>query len=230
MEKLSQYFKCYWWKLLGASFVLYSIIAGFLINVPQLPIIEETVRNVFYHVSLWFAMIFIFGLGVVYGIKYLSGGREKDDFIASEAVNVGLLFGVLGIVTGMVWAKFTWGAFWVRDPKLNGAAVSILAYLAYVVLRSSVDDIKLKARLSAVYSVFAFVILVVFIGILPRIADGSLHPGSGGDSPFAVAKLQSQMYFVFIPALIGWILMALWMLNIRVRLKIVSKKIAEQKK
>ncbi|MDD3876868.1 MAG: cytochrome c biogenesis protein [Bacteroidales bacterium] len=215
MERL----KNNWWKFLGALLVIYSVIAGLIIEVPQLPIIEQTIRNVFFHVPMWFAMIFIFLLSVVYSIKYLSDSVLKNDIMAIEAVNVGLLFGSLGLITGMAWARFTWGAFWVNDPKLNGAAVSMLAYFAYVVLRSSVPDKHKKARLAAVYNIFAFVLLLVFIGILPRIADGSLHPGSGGDSPFAVAKMHGHMYLIFWPAVIGWILVGIWLLKLRIELR-----------
>ena len=199
--------------------MLYSIIAGFIVEVPQLPIVEETIRNVFFHVCMWFAMIVVFFYALLNSIKYLSNSDMDNDRKAVEAVNVGVLFGILGIVTGMIWAKTTWGDYWVNDPKLNGAAVCMLAYFAYLVLRSASPNPLLKARLSAVYNIFAFVMLIVFVGILPRVADASLHPGSEGDSPFAVAKMQGNMYAVFIPALIGWILMAFWLVDIRVRLR-----------
>lgn len=219
MDRVRKTIKLYWWKITGALLVFYTIIGGLTINIPQLPIVEETVRNVFFHVSMWHAMIFSLLISVIYSLIYLSGAKAKSDIIAVESVNVALLLGFLGLATGMLWAKFTWGSFWVRDPKLNGAAVGVLVYLAYLVLRFSVENPKLKARLSAVYNIFAFVILILLIGILPRLADGSLHPGSSTETPFAIAKLQPQMYWVFIPAITGWILMTLWLIQIRVRLR-----------
>lgn len=214
--------KHYWWKITGTFLVLYSVFAGFMVEVPQLPIIEGTIRNVFFHVCMWFAMIVMFLFSVVNSIRYLSGFDIDKDRKAIEAVNVGMLFGFLGTITGMIWAKFTWGTFWVKDPKLNGAAVSMLIYMAYVVLRHSVENKQLRAKLAAVYNIFAFVLLLVFVGILPRIADGSLHPGSGGDSPFAVARLQSNMYWVFFPAVVGWTLIGFWLVDIRLRLSRIN--------
>ena len=119
MERLKQdsFFKHYWWKFIGAFLVLYSVFAGFMVDVPQLPIIEETIRNVFFHVCMWFAMIAIFFYSVIYSILYLVRFDLERDRKAIEAVNVGIVFGILGIVTGMIWAKFTWGTFWVKDPK-----------------------------------------------------------------------------------------------------------------
>ena len=59
-----------WWKILGALLVLYSIIAGFLVVVPDLPIVHESLRNIFFHVCMWFAMIVLFAVSLVYSIKY----------------------------------------------------------------------------------------------------------------------------------------------------------------
>lgn len=205
-----------WWKLLGVALVLYTIIAGFLIPVPDLRILGESIRNLFFHVCMWFAMITIFGISLVYSIRYLSGFDIRHDVVASQAVNVGLLFGILGIITGMQWANYTWGTPWVNDPQLNGAAVSILAYFAYTVLRHSMDEDHKRAKVAAVYNIFAFVLLIIFVGILPKMSQGSLHPGAGG-SPSTVATLDNTMRIVFYPAIIGWILIGTWILNIRVR-------------
>ena len=205
-----------WWKILGVALVLYTIIAGFLVPVPELKVIGQSIRNLFFHVCMWFSMMTIFGISLVYSIKYLSKFDIRHDVVASQAVNVGLLFGILGIITGMQWANFTWGTPWVNDPQLNGAAVSILAYFAYTVLRHSMDEDHKRAKVAAVYNIFAFVLLIIFVGILPKMAHGSLHPGAGG-SPSTVATLDDTMRMVFYPAIVGWILLGTWILNIRVR-------------
>lgn len=205
-----------WWKMLGIVLVLYSIIAGLLIDVPVLPIIHQTIRNLFYHVSMWFAMFVMLGTSLVYSIRYLSGYRIKDDLYASGAVYTGIFFGAMGLLTGMVWAKFTWGDFWTNDPQLNGAAVSMMAYLAYAILRGSIDETAMRARISAVYNIFAFMLLVIFLGVLPRLADNSLHPGKGGNSS-TMEGLDLTMRMVFYPAAIGWILIGVWLLQIHVR-------------
>jgi heme exporter protein C len=205
-----------WWKMLGIVLVLYSIIAGLLIDVPVLPFIHQTIRNLFYHVSMWFAMFVMLGTSLVYSIRYLSGYRIKDDLYASGAVYTGIFFGTMGLLTGMVWAKFTWGDFWTNDPQLNGAAVSMMAYLAYAILRGSIDETAMRARISAVYNIFAFMLLVIFLGVLPRLADNSLHPGKGGNSS-TMEGLDLTMRMVFYPAAIGWILIGVWLLQIHVR-------------
>ncbi|MCB9014508.1 MAG: cytochrome c biogenesis protein CcsA [Lentimicrobiaceae bacterium] len=213
-----------WWKITGIVLILYSIIAGLLIDVPDLPVIRETIRNLFYHVCMWFAMFTMFGTSLVYSIKYLSGFQLKDDLKASETVYTGIFFGILGLVTGMIWAKFTWGDFWTNDPQLNGAAVSMMAYMAYVVLRSSIDEQSKRARISAVYNIFAFMLLVIFLGVLPRLADSSLHPGKGGNSS-TMEGLDMKMRMVFYPAVAGWIIVAFWLTQLRLRKRMLMNNV-----
>jgi heme exporter protein C len=207
-----------WWKILGFILVLYTLIYGLLGSVPKLDILNETIRNVYYHVPIWFAMLFQMGISVWYAVKYLGNNQLNDDVVSHQAAQVGLFFSIPGLLTGSVWAKFTWGTWWTfEDPKLNGVAIAVLIYLAYFILRSSLIDEQKKARISAVYNIFAFVMMFVFIMILPRLTD-SLHPGNGGNPAFGKYDLNSSMRLVFYPAVIGWILISLWILNIKVRM------------
>ena len=84
------------------------------------------------------------------------------DLKAKNFAEVAMMFSLLGLFTGMVWAKATWGTFWTADPKLNGTAVTLLIYTAYFILRNSIEDIEKKARISSIYNVFAFVLMIVF--------------------------------------------------------------------
>ena len=95
--------------MLSGALLLYAVVAGFLVEVPD-TMIRETMRNLFYHVGMWFGMFILLTIGFIYSIRYLLKFREEEDLVAVESVNVGLLFGILGILTGMVWASFTWGS------------------------------------------------------------------------------------------------------------------------
>ncbi|MFD2163934.1 cytochrome c biogenesis protein CcsA [Paradesertivirga mongoliensis] len=207
-----------WWKILASVLVLYSLAGGLLIEVPALPILHESIRNLYYHVPMWFAMILLYLISVIYSIKYLASGKTNHDLIAVECVNTGVIFCFLGLASGMLWANITWGDFWPNDPKLNGSAISTLMYLAYLVLRNSVDEEQKRAKISAVYNIFAFPVMIVLLFILPRMTD-SLHPGNGGNPGFGGYDLDNNMKLVFYPAVIGWILMGTWIMNIRYRLR-----------
>jgi heme exporter protein C len=214
------------WKPLSILLLVYAIVAGFSISIPDTNI-GDTLRNVFYHVGMWFALLALMTSSFIHSIRYLSKGQMIDDSKANEGVLVGLFFGILGIITGMIWATFTWGVPWTNDPHLNGAAVSLLVYFAYQVLRSAVPDAEKKARVAAVYNIFAYIILLVFVGILPRLSTNTLHPGSADGNP-AFGDMDAQMRLVFYPAILGWILLALWILNLRNRARKIESDLQEK--
>ena len=132
--------KAIWWKVLTVILLLYTVIGGLLIDVPRLAILNETIRNQYYHVPMWFSMVIILTVSVIYSIIYLRDSSPKNDLISSRFAFTGVMLGILGILTGSVWARYTWGAWWVNDPKLNSAAICLLIYLAYIVLRGSFED------------------------------------------------------------------------------------------
>ena len=212
-----------WWKIVAVVFVLYTNIAGFLFKVPAQPILHETIRNLYFHVPMWFGMMTILFVSLWNSIKYLSNSDIQTDIIASQAAHTGMLLGALGLITGSIWARYTWGAWWVADTKLNGAAITMLIYLAYFILRGSIDEEQKRARISAVYNIFAYVMLIVFLMILPRLND-SLHPGNGGNPGFNQYDLDSTMRMVFYPAVIGWILLGVWMMTLKIRIEKIKRK------
>ena len=215
-----------WWKILSALLILYTLVWGMLGPVPQLNILHETIRNLFYHVPIWFAMLFQMGYSVVFAIKQLSKNDLQSDIVSNQAAQTGLFFALPGLLTGCMWAKFTWGTWWTfQDPKLNGVAIAVLIYLAYFILRSSIDDEQKRARIAAVYNVFGLVIFMLFIYIIPRLTD-SLHPGNGGNPAFSKYDLDSSLRMFFYPASIGWILLGFWIMSLLVRIQFVRQKLA----
>ncbi len=221
-ETSTKVFGLAWWKWISVFLILGTLVFGLLIDVPRLPILHETIRNLFYHVTQWFGMMIILTVSLVNSIIQLGKGDRRTDLIASECVNVALFMGVLGLLTGSLWAKFTWGTYWTGDAKLNGVAMGMLVYLAYTVLRGSMDEEQKRARVSAVYNIFAYVMFMVFIMVLPRLTD-SLHPGNGGNPGFGGYDLNSNMRLVFYPAVIGWTLLGVWLVNLRVRMQSIKE-------
>ncbi|MCE7069951.1 MULTISPECIES: cytochrome c biogenesis protein CcsA [Dyadobacter] len=211
-----------WWKILCIVIIFYVIVMGLMGPVPHLAIINESIRNTYFHVALWLAMTTLLFVSMIFSIRYLNKGRIGDDDIASELAKSAIFFGILGCLTGSVWANYTWGDPWPNDPKLNGAAVGILIYLAYLLLRSSFEDEQRKARISSVYNIFAFAVFIPIIYILPRLTD-SLHPGSGGNSTFGSYDFNSDIRKVFYPAIIGYILLGLWLAELRIRIKVINR-------
>ena len=184
---------------------------------PYRNILSETIRNTYFHVPLWFGMMIILLISMIYSTRYLNTKRIDFDTKAVAYARVGLLFGILGIVTGALWAKFTWGAYWSWDIKQNMSAIALLIYMAYFVLRSSLEDQMQKARVAAVYNIFSFLSLIPLLFVIPRLTD-SLHPGNGGNPGFGGEDLDNTMRMVFYPAIIGWTLLGVWMALISYRI------------
>jgi heme exporter protein C len=195
-------------------------------NFPNRTILYESIRNLFFHVAIWMALLAMVTVSLVYSIRYLAKNRIEDDIVASETANSAILLGLLGLATGSFWARFTWGAWWVSDPQLNGAAIAMLIYLAYLVLRSSLDEEQKRGRIAAVYNIFAYVMLLVFIGIYPKLNKvDSLHPGSGGNPRFSNYDMDNALRMFFYPAVIAFFLIGLWIANIRIRLRKIRRQV-----
>ena len=210
-----------WWNLLCVLLLGFSIIAGFLGPVPALDILNETIRNLYFHVPMWFTMILLFLGSVIYAIRYLRTGDLKYDINSAELIKTGIVFSILGMLTGMEWARFTWGAAWSNDPKQLGTALCMLIYFAYLVLRNGMKDEEKRARISAVFNIFAFALMIPLLWILPRMVD-SLHPGNGGNPGFNTYDLDRDMRIVFYPAVIGWTLLGVWISTIQIRIKLIE--------
>lgn len=216
-----------WWKILAIILLSYTVIGGLLLKVPRLVILNETVRALHFHVPMWFGMVILFTAALVFSIRYLRSGDRKYDSYAIELTNTGLVFGILGLLTGMMWATYTWGEPWSGDPKQNTTAIAMLVYFAYIILRNSIDDPQQRARIGAVYNVFAYAVMIPLLFILPRLTD-SLHPGAGGNPGFNAYDMDSNLRLVFYPAVVGWTLLGVWITSIRIRINSIKEKLNEQ--
>lgn len=215
-----------WWKILTVMLLVYAFTAGFLIKVPHPGNLYESIRNLFFHVPMWFGMMVLFTVSVVYAIRYLSNPSAKNDIYSLEYAKSGMLFGVLGLITGAIWANYTWGEPWSNDPKQLLAAIALLIYAAYFILRNSIPDLDKRAKISAVYNVFACAMLIPTLWIIPRMVE-SLHPGGqGGEgNPGMNSKdLDPTMRLVFWPAVIGWTLLGVWISTLKTRFALIKEK------
>jgi heme exporter protein C len=223
----------WWWKIACILLLVYTIIGGLLFEVPRVRILNETIRNLYFHVCMWFSMMILFTISVVHAVKYLRSGQLKFDIFSRQYAVVGIVFGLLGYGTGMIWASYTWvdpnndasasfGAI-AREPKLIGAAIALLIYFAYLVLRDSVSDLDKKARVGAVYNIFAFALLFPSIWIIPRLLP-SLHPGGDGNPALNYKDIDARMRLVFYPAVLGWTLLGVWIATLKVRMNFYKEK------
>lgn len=222
-----------WWKIACVVLLVYTFIGGMLFEVPRLMILNETIRNLYFHVGMWFCMMTMYTISVVHAVKYLNKNNLRSDVLSRQYAAVGSVFGILGYATGAIWMSFTWadpnnpavasfGAI-AKEPKLIGAAIALLIYFAYFVLRGSINDIDKRAKIGAVYNIFAFAFLFPTIWIIPRLME-SLHPGGEGNPALNYKDVDPRMRLVLYPAWIGWILLGVWITSLKVRLNILQEK------
>ena len=196
-------------------------------GIPYQPIIIESMRNLMWHVPMWFTMFVLMFISFRYSIGQLMSKdmhrSQVTDLLASSSAATGMVFCILGLITGSVWARFTWGAWWTSDPQLNGALVVALMYGAYFVLRGSVQEEEKRARLSAIFNIFACILMVMLLMVMPRFAEG-LHPGKSGNPAFSQYDLDSTLRMVFYPACAGFILLGIWIYDLQFRINLLRNK------
>ena len=197
---------------------------------PNIPGLEEKAKIIFFHVpTAWLAVI-AFLMAMVYGVKYLKGKNLDDDAKSNAALQLGMMFCILATVTGSIWAKFTWGAFWHWDPRETSIFVLLLIYGSLFALRSAIENEDKRARLSAVYSIFSFLTVPFFIFIMPRIMTG-LHPGSANDDtsgPVVDFKMNANMQLIFYLSLLSFTILYYWIWNISYKSIIIKDKLSRK--
>lgn len=144
------------------------------------------VQKVFYfHVASAWAGMLSFILAAVAGAGYLLSRRPHWDWLSLSSIEVGVVFGVAAILSGMTWARPIWNTWWVWDPRLTTTAIMITIYLAYFILRSGLNNPETRARLSAVYAILgAVTVPLTFFSIrLFRTIHPVVIAAGGSDGP-----------------------------------------------
>ncbi len=173
-------------------------------------------RIFFFHVPAAWVAVLAFFVAMVYSIRVLRQPREKLDDVAVASSELGFLFSLLALVSGMIWARLEWGAFWNWDPRQNTILILLLIYAGYFTLRSAVPDPLKRVRLAAVYSIVAFVTVPFLVFLVPRIM-ASLHPSPIIKSNQGKGSMDPRMLQVFFMFLVGYTGLYAWILSLKVR-------------
>ncbi len=142
----------------------------------------------YFHVPIAVTAYLAFAVVFVSSIMYLRTKQEKWDIRAISASEIGVIFAVLTLITGSLWARSAWGEFWVTwDVRLNTSLVLFLIYLSYLMVRKSIDEPEKRARLSAVFGIVGFIgVPLSFLSIRlwnrATVHPVVVGPGGGGIS------------------------------------------------
>jgi heme exporter protein C len=214
-------------KLLAGLLWLWmsAVIAGAFLYAPLARgFIGQSSRILFFHVPMaWVSFVAFIAAGI-WSLRFLYGGRQpRHDRAAAAAVELGLTFGVLATITGALWARVMWGAYWNWDPRQTSIVIALLFYGAYLALRSSLEDRDQRARLSAAYAVLGLAVAPFLFFIMPRIMPFSLHPQSVINAQGKV-EMESRMVQVLLAGSAGATALFFWIHNLQCRLAALSER------
>ncbi|HEX9751583.1 MAG TPA: cytochrome c biogenesis protein CcsA [candidate division Zixibacteria bacterium] len=175
---------------------------------------KEASRIFFFHVPMAQMSFVAFIVAAVYGVSYLRTRRVSHDHRAATSAELGLTFSIVASITGALWARQAWGAYWNWDPRQLFLFVMILIYGAFFALRQATGDVEVRRRLSAVYLIMAGAISPFLYFVLPRLYT-SLH----GDANQVVlsagsSNMSGAVGAVFASSIIGFALLYVWLLDL----------------
>jgi heme exporter protein C len=192
---------------------LAMVIIGAFLWAPLAEGLKEYTIVLYFHVPVAWLTVIAFFMSALYSIVYLRKRLPIYDAYAEASNQFGIMFALLATVTGSIWAKASWGAFWNWDPRESSIFVLLLIYAAYFALRSAIEEDEKKAALAAVYSILAFAAVPFFIFIIPRVYD-SLHPDPVINEEGEI-KMGGAILTVFISSIAGFSALFYWLFRLK---------------
>jgi len=211
------------WRLLIFIWIAATMVVALLVA-PLVPMLQETTRVLYFHIPSAWVTVLALGWSMVNSILYLLRRDLRNDDHAASAAELGLVFCIVATVTGSIWAKSMWGSWWNWDPRETSIFFVLLIYGAYLALRGSIEGDEKRARLSAIYSILAFVAVPPLIFVVPRIYS-TLHPdpiinGSGK------IDMDPMIRWCFFSMLLGFTFLFSWLQSLRVRVFRLERRLA----
>jgi len=185
-----------------------------LIYAPREAVMGDVQRVFYFHVAAGWVGALAFLVAVVAAVVYLITKNRQWDTVGLSSIEIGVVFTLINIVTGSVWARPIWNTWWTWDPRLVTATVMELVYIAYLMLRQGIDDPDRRARFGAVYAIIGFLsVPLTFLSIrifrtIHPVVIGSNDPGAEGTFDMTAKMLQAFLFslftFTFIYATLLW--------------------------
>jgi heme exporter protein C len=201
-----------------------ALAAGFL-WAPTVPYLDETTRVLYFHIPSAWVTVVALGWSMLHSVLYLRTRDMRHDDQAAAAAEIGILFCIVATISGSLWAKAMWGAYWNWDPRETSIFFLLLTYAAYLALRAAIDPGPRRARLSAVYSAIAFVSVPFLIFVVPRIYF-SLHPDPI-INPRGKLDMDPRIRWCFFAMLIGFTGLFFWVQSVRVRVSRLERRLED---
>jgi len=214
-----------WWKTL-IFLAMSAVVVLVYTTAPPQAAIGPASRVFYFHVPMAWISVLAFAVSMVYSIRYLKARDLRWDDRALAGAQLGLLFCMLAAISGSIFARVTWGAFWNWDPRETSIFVLLLIYAAYLALRGAVEQPDRRAALAAVYSIFAFVTVPFLIFVVPRVVP-SLHPTDSVVDETLRITMSSSVTWLLLLSLATFTGLFLWLFSLTVRIKSLARNSVE---
>jgi heme exporter protein C len=211
--------------------VLFAVATYLVLVFAPMEATMGNVQRVFYfHVSAGWVGMIGYLLAVVAGIAYLRTANRKWDVVGMAGIEIGLVFMLINIVTGSIWARPIWNTWWTWDPRLVTATIMELVYIAYIMLRQGIEEPNRRARFGAIYAIVGFVsVPLTFLSI--RIWR-TIHPvviGSGDPGATGAFDMTPDMRIAFFFSLFTFTVFGVTLLWHRIRIGMLADKVESLK-
>ncbi len=213
------------------AFVFVAVATAMVFLYAPIEAVMGPVQKVFYfHVAnAWVGMLG-FGVAGIAAVIYLITKKMDWDLISLGAIEIGLTFMFITIVTGSIWARPIWNTWWTWDPRLTTATVMELVYLAYLLLRQGIEEPERRARFGAVYAILGFIsVPLTFFSIR---FSRTIHPvviGSGDPGAQGTFAMTPAMGLTFAISLVAFSILFISLLWHRIRLGVLADKVEQMK-
>ncbi len=189
-------------------------------------ILDSSFKIFYFHLPIAFTSYLAFFVVFIASIQQLRTGERKWDIVALSSAEVGVIFAFLVLLTGSIWAKATWGWYWIWEPRLTTSLALFLVYMAYLMLRQAVEEAEKKARLSSVFGIVAF--MSVPLSFLSIRLWRSAHPLMFGDASYGSTGgglSGTILQLTLIVNMVAFLLLFLILLNYRINNEVLKEEI-----
>jgi len=206
----------------AAALLAYNLHQMFMV-LPDEALQGAIYRILFFHAPA--AMVGMIGyfVALTFSVLYLSSKNLLHDSLAASIVEVSLVFSMVNIVTGSIWARIIWGIWWTWDYRLTSALVCILIFFGYLVMRRAIDEPTQRARLSAALCIFGCVDVVIVWKSIEWFRNQ--HPGPVLDFRTGGGKMDPAYAHVFWLNFLAILLMGVALVLIRTRQEATAREI-----
>ncbi len=197
---------------------------------PREAVMGEVQRVFYFHVAAGWVGALAFLVTAVSGAIYLIRGQARWDRVAVAAVEIGIVFTFVNIVSGSIWARPVWNTWWTWDPRLVTATIMELIYIAYLMLREGIEDPDRRARFGSIYGIVGFIsVPITFLSI--RLFR-TIHPvviGSGDPTAEGSFDMTPKMLQTFLFSLLTFTILFMTLLWHRIRVQRMTERIEQMK-